>query len=150
MLVAIEGRADLDQAIHDAKLALLQLSLSTTGVLPGLDTARRGGEAAAAAAVADGAAATQHVMISYSWEQQPVVLRFAECLKSRGFKIWIDVEHMTGSTVDAMADAVENVSVVCICMSKSYKESTNCRFEAYVFYIPSPPSSNCLPTVASD
>ena len=36
---------------------------------------------------------------------------------------------MRGSTIDAMADAVENAAVVLVCMSRDYKESSNCRFE---------------------
>ena len=37
---------------------------------------------------------------------------------------------MQGSTVEAMADAVENCAVICCGISKAYKESTNCRMEA--------------------
>ena len=44
--------------------------------------------------------------------------------------MWIDVEQMTGSTVEAMALAVENAEVVLIGVSRQYKESTNCRLEA--------------------
>ena len=44
--------------------------------------------------------------------------------------VWIDVEQMRGSTVDAMALAVENACVVLIGVSRQYKESTNCRLEA--------------------
>lgn len=41
--------------------------------------------------------------------------------------MWIDVERMGGSTLSAMAEAVENAAVVLICMSEKYKESPNCR-----------------------
>ena len=37
--------------------------------------------------------------------------------------------QMTGSTVDAMAEAVEHACVVIVCMSKRYKESPNCQLE---------------------
>ena len=41
---------------------------------------------------------------------------------------------MQGSTVEAMADAVEDAAVMCYGISKAYKESTNCRLEAqYAF-----------------
>ena len=41
---------------------------------------------------------------------------------------------MQGSTVEAMADAVEDAAVMCYGISQAYKESTNCRMEAqYAF-----------------
>jgi hypothetical protein len=36
---------------------------------------------------------------------------------------------MQGSTVDAMADAVDNAYCVCYGVSREYKESQNCRLE---------------------
>ena len=72
----------------------------------------------------------KHVMISYSWAQQAGVLRVATELKARGFTLWVDVEQMQGCTIDAMASAVENAAVVLVCVSKEYKESVNCKYEA--------------------
>jgi hypothetical protein len=86
--------------------------------------------AAAAAAAASSSAAVKHVMVSYCWDQQPVVKRVHAALVRRGYTVWIDIEQMTGSTVDAMALAVENACVVLIGVSREYKESTNCRLEA--------------------
>ncbi|MGH0147470.1 UNVERIFIED_CONTAM: hypothetical protein FKN15_010567 [Acipenser sinensis] len=48
-------------------------------------------------------------------------------IKSVGIKVWMDVEHMAGSTLQAMAEAVEKAYVVVICISPKYKESPNCR-----------------------
>jgi len=72
---------------------------------------------------------SSHIMLSYNWGSQPIVLKIAESLKNAGFKIWLDVEQMHGSTLEAMADAVENASCVLICMSEKYKDSPNCRLE---------------------
>ena len=36
---------------------------------------------------------------------------------------WMDVDNMSGSTLEAMAKAVEGSAVVLICVSKKYKES---------------------------
>ena len=48
--------------------------------------------------------------------------------------MWIDIEKMQGSTVEAMEDAVENCAVMCYGILKAYKEPTNCRMEAqYAF-----------------
>jgi hypothetical protein len=47
--------------------------------------------------------------------------------QQEGLEVWIDIERMGGSTLSAMAEAVENASVVLICMSEKYKLSPNCR-----------------------
>ena len=48
-------------------------------------------------------AAGKHVMLSYQWDSQEVVLRIVASLKQRGFAVWLDLEEMSGSTLDAMA-----------------------------------------------
>jgi hypothetical protein len=72
----------------------------------------------------------KHVMISYNWDHQPVIKRIHAALVQRGCSMWIDVEQMKGSTVDAMSKAVEDAAVVLFGASRQYKESTNCRLEA--------------------
>ena len=72
----------------------------------------------------------KHVMISYCWEEQPVIKRVCASLVRRGYAVWIDIEQMTGSTVESMAAAVENAEVMLVGVSRQYKESTNCRLEA--------------------
>ena len=63
-----------------------------------------------------------------------MIKRLNTALKARGYCIWIDIEKMQGSTVEAMADAVEDAAVMCYGISQAYKESTNCRMEAqYAF-----------------
>ena len=49
-------------------------------------------------------------------------------LDSEGYDVWIDLEQMGGSTLEAMASAVENAAVVLICYSRKYKESVNTRY----------------------
>eukprot|EP00041_Stephanoeca_diplocostata_P039038 m.1582527 g.1582527 ORF g.1582527 m.1582527 type:complete len:777 (+) comp25318_c0_seq14:2335-4665(+) len=70
------------------------------------------------------------VMISYSWANQREVLRIRKALGDRGYRVWIDVEQMAGSTVDAMAAAVETSRVMLYVVSPEYKESVVCRMEA--------------------
>ena len=41
---------------------------------------------------------------------------------------------MGGSTLEAMAGAVENAKVVLMCLSEQYKLSTNCRSGTYSWY----------------
>ncbi|KAL5013584.1 hypothetical protein ScPMuIL_007854 [Solemya velum] len=77
---------------------------------------------------------TGHVMISYQWNDQHILIRVRDELRANGFKVWMDIDDMGGSTLQAMADAVEKASVILICMSQKYKDSPNCRAEAeYAF-----------------
>ena len=75
----------------------------------------------------DGGSAT--IMLSYSWAQQDLVTKIRKSLGARGYSVWIDIEQMQGSTVDCMAAAVEDAAIVCYGVSRSYKESANCRLE---------------------
>ena len=78
--------------------------------------------------------AVEHVMLSYNWNHQATIKRINTALKARKYVVWIDIEKMKGSTVEMMADAVEDCAVMCYGISQAYKESTNCRMEAqYAF-----------------
>ncbi|XP_066297280.1 uncharacterized protein [Branchiostoma lanceolatum] len=70
-----------------------------------------------------------HVMLSYQWDDQEIVKQIKSTLQINGYKVWMDIDQMGGSTLEAMAGAVENAAVVLICMSRKYKESANCRRE---------------------
>ncbi|XP_063437363.1 uncharacterized protein LOC134718645 isoform X2 [Mytilus trossulus] len=76
----------------------------------------------------------KHLFISYSWKEKEIVLKLKDLLQEKGLPIWIDTEQMRGSTLQAMAEAVENASLVLICMSESYKHSPNCRLESEYTY----------------
>jgi hypothetical protein len=78
----------------------------------------------------DGSKPPPHIMMSYNWGHQDTVLRVVKALQLRGYRMWVDVEQMKGSTVDAMALAVEDSALMLIGMSRQYKESANCRMEA--------------------
>eukprot|EP01045_Picozoa_sp_COSAG04_P016368 COSAG04_NODE_1360_length_7092_cov_12.824825_1_plen_1672_part_10 len=71
-----------------------------------------------------------HIMVSYNWDHQHVILRVVAWLQAHGYLVWVDTEQMKGSTVDAMALAVEGSEVMLIGVSRPYKESSNCRMEA--------------------
>jgi hypothetical protein len=76
----------------------------------------------------------QHVMISYNTASRPLCLKIKEKLESLGFKIWIDVEQIHGSSLDSMAKAVENSSCFLMCVTEKYRQSVNCQAEAqYAF-----------------
>ena len=71
----------------------------------------------------------RHLMLSYNWSHQDTVVRINASLKVRGYNTWIDIEKMQGSTMDAMAHAVDYAAVMCYTVSLAYKESSNCRLE---------------------
>ena len=49
----------------------------------------------------DEAVAAEHVMLSYEWSSQSVIVRINESLNRRGYVTWLDVEQMKGSIMDA-------------------------------------------------
>lgn len=76
----------------------------------------------------------QHIMISYQWGHQKVVLDLRDKLRESNFPVWIDVDFMEGSILQMMATAIEKASVVLICYSENYRYSKNCRTEAEYAY----------------
>lgn len=67
------------------------------------------------------------VMISYNWDNKETVLKIREKLRENGISCWIDVENMSGSTLEAMSAAVENCTIFLMCYSGKYSESKNCK-----------------------
>ena len=64
-------------------------------------------EKASAAASASAAAerlgaGSGHVMISYAWSVQETIKRLRTSLVSRSYVVWLDIDCMAGSTMDAM------------------------------------------------
>jgi len=85
------------------------------------------GAEAKAAAAASGP--PKRIMISYQWDSQATVKKLAEVLKKAGYNVWLDLEQMSGSTLTAMAEAVEGSTVVLVGLSAKYQASKNCRLE---------------------
>ncbi len=44
-----------------------------------------------------------------------------------GYRVWLDVDQMGGSILEAMANGIENAAVVLMCISDKYKSSNSCR-----------------------
>jgi hypothetical protein len=68
-----------------------------------------------------------HIMLSYQWDDQATMIKLRNGLRNHGYKVWLDIDCMGGSTLQAMAEAVENAAVVLISASHKYKDSPNCR-----------------------
>ena len=73
-------------------------------------------------------------MISYQRDAQEIMIQVKNQLQANGCRVWMDLEQMSGSTLETRAKAVENAAVVLICVSQRYKESPNCRSEAEYAY----------------
>ena len=80
----------------------------------------------------DGAKA--QVMLSYEWRTQQQVMLLKEELMEQGFTVWMDVDRMMGSTLEAMAAAIEQSDAIIMCVTHRYKESQACRTEAEYAY----------------
>lgn len=73
-----------------------------------------------------------HVMLSYQWANQNTIKKIRDNLQANGIKCWMDIDDMQGSTLNAMARAVEGAEIVLICYSKKYQDSPNCRAGLYI------------------
>ena len=73
---------------------------------------------------------SQHIMFSYNHDSKELVHRICQALQQAGYRTWIDVDDMHGSTLECMAHAVEQSKAILICMSEKYKRSPNCQSEA--------------------
>ena len=67
------------------------------------------------------------VMISYSLENQLMVKRIAKYLRDNGITVWIAVDDLQGSKVDAMPKAIEQADIFLMCYSQKYKYNNDCR-----------------------
>jgi hypothetical protein len=77
---------------------------------------------------------SQHIMFSYNHDSKDLVNQICQYLRNSGYRTWMDIDDMHGSTLECMAHAVEQSCVVIICMSEKYKQSPNCQSEAEYAY----------------
>jgi len=71
-----------------------------------------------------------HVMISYNRDSRALCLKVKTALEESGYKVWMDTVNMHGDSLEAMAQAVENASVILMCVTEKYRASANCQGEA--------------------
>lgn len=61
-----------------------------------------------------------HIMISYNSASREICLRIKAELEKLNFKVWIDVENISGSSLESMANAIENADCVIICNFRAF------------------------------
>jgi hypothetical protein len=76
----------------------------------------------------------KHIMLSYPWKYQELFLFLKNFFETKGYVVWMDVDQMTSSVLQAMAGAVENAAVIVYCLASAYKESEACRTEGEYAY----------------
>ena len=72
----------------------------------------------------------KHIMISYNKESRDYCLGIKGELEKIGKRCWIDVDNICGSSLESMAEAIEQSECILVCMTELYKLSPNCRLEA--------------------
>ena len=60
-------------------------------------------------------------MCTDSWDHQPIIERIARTLQHRGYNVWLDIDMMQGSTMDAMSNAVDEADVMLYSVSLGCK-----------------------------
>lgn len=69
-------------------------------------------------------------MISYNHNDKTLSHKIFEKLRGDEFDIWLDENEMYGSTMERMAEGVEQSEFLIICMSSTYAGSQACQSEA--------------------
>jgi hypothetical protein len=72
----------------------------------------------------------KQVMISYNSGSRDICLKIKGELENNNFKVWIDVNEIHGSSLEAMARAVESSDFILMCVTEKYRQSVNCQAEA--------------------
>ncbi|XP_055873119.1 uncharacterized protein LOC106050690 isoform X2 [Biomphalaria glabrata] len=72
----------------------------------------------------------RHIMISYCHADKEIVHKIYHSLQSLGYNLWIDKEKMEINVFESMSQAVEDSSIVIMCISQKYKDSAYCKMEA--------------------
>ena len=70
--------------------ALFELDEETRAAAQSYSAKRDGG--AKGGSVSDGSTVSPHVMMSYNWDHQDVIVRVVASLQRRGYLVWVDVE----------------------------------------------------------
>ncbi|CAF4445085.1 unnamed protein product, partial [Rotaria magnacalcarata] len=72
----------------------------------------------------------RHIMISYNRSSRRVVQKIYNRLLENKYIVWMDKVNMGDDILVSMANAVENLYIVLLCINQHYYESHYCRLEA--------------------
>ena len=71
----------------------------------------------------------QHIMLSYHSSNREICLKIKRLLESMGHKVWINVNLISGLSLESMANVVVNSFCVLICVNENYRQSIYCQLE---------------------
>ena len=73
----------------------------------------------------------KHIFISYPWanKNQLVAVAIQQKLESIGYRVWIDLNEMSGDMTQKMIEAINDASLVVALISEEYEKSENCQKE---------------------
>ena len=76
----------------------------------------------------------KQVMISYNSSSRGLCIQIKEELEKSGYRVWIDINEIHGSSLESMAKAIESSDIILLCITEKYRQSINCQAEAqYAF-----------------
>ncbi|KAF6779060.1 hypothetical protein AHF37_01510 [Paragonimus kellicotti] len=75
-----------------------------------------------------------HLMISYQHSNKNVMIKVRDQLTELGYRIWMDVDYIRGSFIDAMAQGIQEASGLILGLSQAFKNSPHCRQEVKYAY----------------
>ena len=64
---------------------------------------------------------SKKIMISYNTQSRDLCMKIKSVLEQMAYSVWIDIENIHGSSLEAMATAIENSDCILICMTEKYK-----------------------------
>ncbi|CAF2412789.1 unnamed protein product [Rotaria sp. Silwood2] len=74
------------------------------------------------------------IMISYCYDDKDLVYEIHEFLANEGYNIWFERNNSHGKTIETQAEAIDNSTLVILCVSNSYKRDNQCQAVArYAF-----------------
>ncbi len=73
----------------------------------------------------------KHIMISYNSASRELCLKIKSKLEQLDYKVWIDVADIHGSSLESMAEAVEQSYVILMCVTENYRQSINCQVKKF-------------------
>ena len=82
---------------------------------------------------------TSDIMLSYHWQEHKLVRKIKEYLSKAGFSVWMNTDVVGANLNEQIAEAVDGVKLVILCISEHYETSAICKKEyTYVDKIQKP------------
>ena len=71
----------------------------------------------------------QHIMISYHSSTLELCIKIKHELESMGYKVWMNLDKLSESSIESMKNAIEKSFCVLMCVNEKYRQSIYCQVE---------------------